>query len=117
VSEPVHVFDTVPPLETVLTYDGQKYRLSAIEPHQRQDGSWTSLLVWVTFCPRCEAPVVVRTSLSMHSLNRRCERHKRPGSRPGGRRRTRPSVSVVLGQTKAGAGALSAESSPVGRVS
>jgi hypothetical protein len=96
-SEAIYVFAAEPRIGTELTYDGQSYTLIALEPHRRQDGHSSVLLVWQTECAKCQAPFDCRSSVAVRSLNRRCDKHRRPGSRPGGkRRRSPPRVTVRL---------------------
>jgi hypothetical protein len=90
-SEPLHAFDGVPPLGTELTLDGQFYVLVEHEPYRRQtDGEMTTLLIWHTECAECLAPFRCQSTVRVGSLNRRCQTHKRPGHRVGGKRRHQP---------------------------
>jgi hypothetical protein len=88
-------FDAVPAVGTVLELDGQEYLLIGCEPHQRQDGTMTTLLVWQTHCAQCSVPFMCRSTVRVVSLNRRCQTHKRPGQRVGGKRRDCPPVVSV----------------------
>lgn len=87
---PLHVFDDVPAIGTTIALDDQVYELIAIEPHVRKDGVSTLLLVWSTSCAYCADPMLVRSGLHVAALNRRCDVHKRPGQRVGGKRRHQP---------------------------
>lgn len=88
-------FAEVPPLGTVLSLGDQDYVLIGVDPHLRLDGSTTSLCVWQSHCAQCGTPYVCRSPLRIHSLNRRCDIHKRPGFRPGGKRGARPLADTV----------------------
>jgi hypothetical protein len=73
-------------------YDGQSYYLMRSEPYTRLDGGKITLSVWKSDCPVCCAPFEFRTPAkkSKFQPNRRCSKHKRPGSRVNPRREQRP---------------------------
>jgi hypothetical protein len=64
-------------------FDGQSYHLVKSEPYTRLDGGKTTLSVWQSNCPVCSALFEIRTpaKASKFQPNRRCTKHKRPGSR------------------------------------
>lgn len=77
----IHHFETDPPIGTVIALDGQSYVLVASEPYRRRDGADVRLLTWHTECAQCSAPFTVQSGLAVEHFNRRCVKHKRPGSR------------------------------------
>lgn len=79
-----------------VVIDRQRYDLIATEPYVRKDGTETVLLVWQTECAQCSEPFLFRTGLTVHSVGRRCQKHKRPGVRPGGKRRHQPIADTVV---------------------
>ena len=76
----------------VIENGGQKYACIGLEPYTRQDGAGTELAVLETHCRTCGGSFAVRVPAenARPELNRRCQRHKRPGSKP---RRTPHAVS------------------------
>ncbi len=61
--------------------NGQRYRLTAVEPHTKRDGSVTELLVWQTECAQCGCAMVTRSPSNRAPDTRRCDLHKAPGRR------------------------------------
>lgn len=74
---------TTPPApELEFTDGGQVYSFVRTEPYRRRDGTETELRVYRSGCARCHEPFEVKVSAGGHrSLNRRCPKHHRPGSR------------------------------------
>jgi hypothetical protein len=71
--------------------EGQPYWLVGRRPYTRADGSETTLDVWESLCADCKAPFQFLRAggqpIERFSPNRRCDRHRRPGSRVGNRSR------------------------------
>lgn len=59
-----------------------RYECTDLEPYVRQDGSQTQLAVVLGECAHCGEPFISRipAEVAKPSLNRRCQKHKRPGS-------------------------------------
>lgn len=74
-------FAAAPPIGSLVWIGRQRYELTETKPHERRDGVMTTLLGWTSECARCASPFVVFTPIKSSSLNRRCQRCKRPGSR------------------------------------
>ena len=74
--------------DQTLTYKGQVYYLDRTEPYTRVDGTQTRLRVWIGHCAQCGEPFECRTPARVTNFkpNRRCQKHKRPGSRVRGER-------------------------------
>lgn len=72
-------FAEVPaPGSVSFTWDGQDYQLVGSEPHTRQDGSETTLLLWSTNCQACGVEMTTMTPMTMtNSPRRKCDDHKR----------------------------------------
>ncbi len=64
-------FDVVPEVGMVVMFHGQRYAMTGVRPHTRQDGSETTLIVWSTHCARCGDPFELATTARC-SPNRRC---------------------------------------------
>jgi hypothetical protein len=71
------------PIGLVLTADnGQRYEVIDLEPHTRLDGTLTTLAVWKSHCNTCGCEFVTRSPVIVtQMLSRRCQEHKRPGSK------------------------------------
>ncbi|WP_286864859.1 hypothetical protein [Sphingobium sp.] len=80
-------FRSPPSIGTVVVLDGQKYEMITSAPHQRKDGTATSLLTWATNCPDCGQPFQVTTGLVTKGLNRRCADHRQALKPVSGKRR------------------------------
>ncbi|MBA4754572.1 MAG: hypothetical protein H2050_07060 [Sphingobium sp.] len=79
-------FLSSPPIGTVVALDGQEYEMISSAPHQRKDGTPTTLLTWATQCPDCGRPFQVTTGLVTKGLNRRCADHRQALKPVSGRR-------------------------------
>jgi hypothetical protein len=67
------------PSAVVVRPNGQVYRLDRVQPHERRDGSMTSLAVWRSACADCGAPFECTEPLGKFPLSRRCHAHRAPG--------------------------------------
>ncbi len=74
-------FNTPPPVGLSLKINGQDYSLLAITPHDKQDGTKTTLLVWLSQCSVCGEDFEFRSPGRSLPENRRCCSHRRPGVR------------------------------------
>lgn len=72
-------FRILPPLDTVLMWEGQRYVVVGSFLHTCQDGSRTPLIRWRSHCAECGEPFECATSLKAKNPNRRCDKHQRPG--------------------------------------
>ncbi len=64
----------------IWNFGGQLYARVGIQPHVRQDGTVTELVIWRTHCADCgEVFEVTSVASSSPNLNRRCNRHKAAG--------------------------------------
>jgi hypothetical protein len=82
-------FASVPRVGTVLSIDGQTYRLIKAEPYTRKDGDPSWLLKWRAPCAECGDDFEVVTGLRGKNPNRRCGLHRAPLTRVvKGRRRS-----------------------------
>lgn len=79
-------FLSSPPIGTVVALDGQEYEMISSAPHQRKDGTPTTLLTWTTQCPDCGRRFQVTTGLVTKGLNRRCADHRQALKPVSGRR-------------------------------
>jgi hypothetical protein len=75
-------FRNTDPAGAMIDYKGQRYVAARVEPHRRQDGNSTSLIVWSTHCAACGSAMEFKTSLKFSSPNRRCVEHRKPGVAP-----------------------------------
>jgi len=80
-------FSQTPPVGLVLSLDGQEYEMISSAPHQRKDGTPTTLLTWTTQCPDCGRRFQVTTGLVTKGLNRRCADHRQALKPVSGKRR------------------------------
>jgi hypothetical protein len=67
-----------------FVYRGQLYRRIAVYPYIRADGNVRQLATRESQCPVCGEHFTIQTTARVRKLrqpNRRCDRHKRPGSR------------------------------------
>lgn len=71
---------------TVLKLDDQEYELSRFEPYTRDDGRQSTLLVWETTCPSCAEAFLVKSTLTVRWLVRRCVDCAKPGKPVQGKR-------------------------------
>lgn len=71
----------IPPVGLAISINGQRFELIGHEPHVRQDGALTTLLVWQAECLTCGAGFISRTSVARWAEVRRCELHRQPGKR------------------------------------
>lgn len=69
-------------MTTERTYRGQRYVIVGSIPYTRRDGTRTTLTRWRSWCPRCGDPFEfsMPTTATKFEPNRRCQKHKRPGS-------------------------------------
>ncbi len=72
-------FKILPPLDTVLMWEGQRYVVVGSELYHRADGVQVPLIRWASFCPECDAPFEIATALKAKNPNRRCPKHHRAG--------------------------------------
>ena len=74
--------------ETIL-YKGQHYAAVEVVSHICRDGRETTLTRWLSWCAQCGEPFTFTapTKAKTFQPNRRCAKHKRPGSRVAGRNR------------------------------
>lgn len=82
-------FKIIPPMDTVVMIEGQRYQLSGSKLYERLDGELVPLVCWRSHCADCGQPFECWTKLQCKHPNRRCPDHHAPG-RPvaGGKRRT-----------------------------
>jgi hypothetical protein len=89
-------FADAPAKGTKVVLDDQLYLLDRVEPYVRKSGTHSSLLTWLTVCPNCSVAFEVKTGLATKSLNRRCEKCRRPHATVSGKsRKARVNVQVV----------------------
>ena len=82
-------FRIIPPLNTVLMYEGQRYIAVGSMLHTKTDGSQVPLIRWRSHCPTCAEAFECMTTLKAKYPNRRCELHRQVGvpvSTQGGKR-------------------------------
>ncbi len=72
-------FSSLPPLDTVLMWEGQRYVVVGSQLYRRADGSEVPLIRWRSHCPDCDAPFETTTPLKARNPNRRCPKHHRIG--------------------------------------
>jgi len=72
-------FRILPMPDTVLMRDGQRYVVVGSDLHVRRDGETVPIILWQSHCAECGEPFECRTALKARALNRRCEKHRRPG--------------------------------------
>lgn len=72
-------FRSLPPLDTVLFWEGQRYVVVGSELYRRNDGLDVPLIRWRSHCPECDAPFETTTTLKARNPNRRCPKHHRIG--------------------------------------
>lgn len=72
-------FRILPRPDTELMLDGQRYVVVGSDLHVRKDGEAIPIILWQSRCAECGALFECRTGLKARSLNRRCEKHRRPG--------------------------------------
>ena len=72
-------FTSPPKIGTVLMVEGQRYVLSKIIPHTKQDGTVTNLLEWHSHCAQCGIEFTAKTSFTAKGINRRCPKHHKAG--------------------------------------
>ena len=72
-------FHAAPDVGTTIEVLGQTYVLTASELHQRRDGSFTTILRWMSRCSDCGQSFTLTSSVSIRYLNRRCPKHQQPG--------------------------------------
>jgi hypothetical protein len=72
-------FRLLPRPGTVLMLDGQRYVVVGSDLHIRTDGETVPIILWQSRCAECGQPFECRTGLKARALNRRCEKHRRPG--------------------------------------
>lgn len=74
--------------------DQQEYRLTAVKPVAKKDGSTTEVLFWGTDCPSCGAAFEASTPRAAStSPTRRCPPCRRPGKPIVGKRGRRVVVT------------------------
>ena len=78
-------YRVTPPIGKVFVHDGQRYELIHSRSHQRQDGQSTTILTWQSQCADCGRPFVMTSGLSVTSIIRRCDLHKKPGKPTSGK--------------------------------
>ena len=74
-------FPKNPPIGFEMAVDGQSFLFDGVDPHQRQDGSSTGLMVWRSHCHECGVEFVARSPLGRGPEVRRCSDHRKPGVR------------------------------------
>jgi len=83
VSEPPVVqavnFRILPPLDTVLMLEGQRYLAVGSVLHRKAGGTEVPLIRWRSHCATCGAPFECLTTLKARTPNRRCPDHHSPG--------------------------------------
>lgn len=94
-------FLITPPVGTVMLLDAQPYRVVAIAPHTRRDGTPSNVITWEAHCAACGSVFVVTSGLKSGSIARRCMEHRNP-VRPVGKRGARVTVKVIEPGEKAG---------------
>lgn len=72
-------FRILPMPDTVLMLDGQRYVVVGSDLHVRTDGETVPIIRWRSGCAECGEPFACRSGLKARALNRRCEKHRRPG--------------------------------------
>lgn len=68
---------------TIRMHKGQRYWVSSTFMHERADGTTSVILVWASLCHHCgdQFEFTAPAASARWQPNRRCQRHKRPGSR------------------------------------
>ena len=68
---------------TTIENGGQLYRCEAIEPYTRRDGRPSAVAIVTSECAKCGEPftLTVPAVVVEFKPNRRCQKHKRAGSR------------------------------------
>lgn len=74
-------FEFPPEVGTVMMSRGQRYEVNDLRAHTRQDGSETTLIVWISHCARCGEPFEFASPLKSKWPNRRCTECASPGRR------------------------------------
>lgn len=74
-----YTFAKIPAIGLAVAANGQRYDLIGHEPHVRQDGVATTLLVWHAECATCGKGFVSRSPSHGMPEVRRCDEHKSPG--------------------------------------
>jgi hypothetical protein len=71
-------------MRDIRFYKEQKYECVREMPYQRKDGSISALEVWRSRCAKCGEWFETMRPLgaSKFQPNRRCQKHKHPGSEP-----------------------------------
>lgn len=72
-------FRILPMPDTVLMLEGQRYEVVGSDLHVRPNGETVPIILWQTHCAECGESFECRTALTARTLNRRCEKHRRPG--------------------------------------
>jgi len=69
---------------TIRMHDGQRYWVANTATYVRPDGAMGVMLVWASLCSECgqQFEFTAPAAASKFQPNRRCQKHKRPGSRP-----------------------------------
>ena len=90
-------FQTAPSIGAVVMLDDQEYELVGAAPYTRRDGQRSTVLTWLSDCPRCGDRFHVTSGLVSKALNRRCEKCAKCARRPvsGKRRSARVAVKVI----------------------
>lgn len=88
-------FDSIPTVGTTVSIDGQVYEVRGTEPHTKQDGSETVLLVLETLCADCGQAMVARSTLRSNGYSRRCSDCAKVGKPVIGRRGRKCKITVT----------------------
>ena len=71
-------FRILPPLDTVLMFEGQRYLAIGSKLHTNVEGTLVPLIEWSSHCATCGDPFNFFTKLQASHPNRRCSRHHKP---------------------------------------
>ena len=74
-------FVSPPAVGLSVSLDGQQFDLVEHRTHTKQDGSETIFLVWLTGCADCGREFTTTSPWAQPPGNRRCDEHKKPGTR------------------------------------
>lgn len=73
-TETFDMSDAPPSPGAQLTFYGQPYIISAVEPYTRRDGKLSAIIYWVTMCATCKSELVrFKTGLAGKIDTRRCK--------------------------------------------
>lgn len=74
-------FDVALPVGTLLSIEGQSFRLISFEQHTKRNGEGSVLAGWTSHCSDCGGAFLTRTPEKQLPESKRCELHRKPGKR------------------------------------